>query len=450
MPFDDKITDFVWNTYAGAVNLTSTIDRHAGQLATQVRDKITGRTPPPPPPPPPAPVSTTLYNDLTDWVNKNRWTAAVGLSVLSLSGFGAYSFLHHHRLRKPLKRRAKRASNGARKEVVVIAGTSGSIHDALTKSLATDLERRGFIVFMVVNSLDDEQMVLHNIGGRDIRPLHIDLLDPDSARQTVDKFAANLQSPVLAFPGAAPHQLHFAGMVVVAATADIPSQSSSGPHPTGPVETIAFSDWSDTLNLRLLSPFVTMQLFLSPLRNSASSRLIVLTPSIISSLAPPFHAPEAAAVAAIDAFSTTLRRELLPLGVHVSQLKLGSFDFSCSSTSSSSTRVRRSAPETAEGAQSAYAHHFTNSTSERAFRGSNLRELHHAVFDALTTAKPRKLVRVGSGSWVYEVVGRWAPDSWVMWMLGSGRKAEEEERARVVSRSASEESLRGSMTWEKV
>lgn len=53
---------------------------------------------------------------------------------------------------------------------------AGSPHDPISKSLALDMERRGFIVFVVVNSIEDEQLVMSE-GGGDIKPLNIDILD---------------------------------------------------------------------------------------------------------------------------------------------------------------------------------------------------------------------------------------------------------------------------------
>lgn len=53
---------------------------------------------------------------------------------------------------------------------------AGSPHDPISKSLALDMERRGFIVFVVVNSIEDEQLVVGE-GRGDIRPLNIDILD---------------------------------------------------------------------------------------------------------------------------------------------------------------------------------------------------------------------------------------------------------------------------------
>jgi hypothetical protein len=53
-------------------------------------------------------------------------------------------------------------------------------------------------------------------------------------------------------------------------------------------------------------------------------------------------------------------------------------------------------------------------------KGSPLRELHNAVFDAMTTRKGGT-VRVGMGSSAYEFVGAWVPKGLVGWMMGMRR-----------------------------
>ena len=50
----------------------------------------------------------------------------------------------------------------------------GSPHEAITKSVASDLERRGYIVFVTVASTEEER-VIQNEGREDIRSLWLDL-----------------------------------------------------------------------------------------------------------------------------------------------------------------------------------------------------------------------------------------------------------------------------------
>src|SRR5204863_4633804 len=51
-------------------------------------------------------------------------------------------------------------------------------------------------------------------------------------------------------------------------------------------------------------------------------------------------------------------------------------------------------------------------------QASPLRELHNAVFDSLTQPRPRRVLRVGNGSLIYEIIGNWVPPSTIAWMLG--------------------------------
>ena len=50
----------------------------------------------------------------------------------------------------------------------------GPATSPLTRSLALDLERRGFLVYIVVNAVEDEQIVLDE-SRVDIRPLLLDI-----------------------------------------------------------------------------------------------------------------------------------------------------------------------------------------------------------------------------------------------------------------------------------
>ena len=71
------------------------------------------------------------------------------------------------------KRRAKKAANGARLEVVVVAGSPS---EAITRSITLDLERRGFIVYIVCNTIEEEVLV-QNESRPDIKPLMIDIVN---------------------------------------------------------------------------------------------------------------------------------------------------------------------------------------------------------------------------------------------------------------------------------
>lgn len=60
-------------------------------------------------------------------------------------------------------------------------------------------------------------------------------------------------------------------------------------------------------------------------------------------------------------------------------------------------------------------------------KGSSLRELQNGVFDAIVRGKGKGgTVFVGSGSWMYNFVGRCVPGGVVGWMLRAGSKKVEQ------------------------
>jgi hypothetical protein len=127
------------------------------------------------------------------------------------------------------------------------------------------------------------------------------------------------------------------------------------------------------------------------------------------------------------------------MGIPVAHFKLGAFD--CGAINgrhhlqqSPSNATRADVLAWSATARAAYARNFVaqaqragnrgclfGGSSAGGPRGSHLRELHNAVFDALTTKKPQRVWRIGSGSLVYDIVGRWVPSGIVGWMLGIRR-----------------------------
>lgn len=171
-------------------------------------------------------------------------------------------------------------------------------------------------------------------------------------------------------------------------------------------------------------------------------KVLVFTPSIISSINPPFHAPEATVSSALSAFTEVLTAELRPLGIPVTHMQLGTFDFTgfqpAKHTHPSQRGLLEGGPgidadatETLmwpENARHAYGRNFVmQSTSAisagriRGLKGSSLRHLHNAVFDVIDGSITSGTVRVGLGASVYGFVGRWVPRGLVSWMMGIRR-----------------------------
>jgi hypothetical protein len=71
-------------------------------------------------------------------------------------------------------------------------------------------------------------------------------------------------------------------------------------------------------------------------------------------------------------------------------------------------------------------------------KGSPLRELHNAVFDAMERGRGGT-IRVGMGSAIYGFVGTWIPRGLVGWIMGI-RKVDKSNWAAVESESSSDSS----------
>ncbi|KAF3762084.1 hypothetical protein M406DRAFT_293731 [Cryphonectria parasitica EP155] len=424
--------------YSGEV--ADAIDRHVDKIADQVREALSAQDwlpdairPRSRPTPPPAALAcpASLYEKGQAWVSRHK--VLTGIVVLVA---GVVIYRGYKKSRSARKaRRARRARNGARLEVVVIAGSPNL---PLTRSLALDLERRGFIVFIACNTLDDETTVqnMQNITRPDIRPLGIDITDPPSAGASIERFAQYLQTPHAAVPGAKPNYLTLRSVIL------IPSLS----YQTSPIATIPPSSFADLFNTHLLRPILTIQAFLPLLTarlastgDRAPPRVLVFTPSIISSINPPFHAPEATVCSALAAFTDVLAGELRPLSIPVTHVQLGTFDFAGFTPAALrySSAVQQGllpAPSSAEtlawpeAARHTYGRNFVSTSSSaisagrvRGLRGSSLRDLHHTVFDVIDGSNTSSVVRVGLGADLYGFVGRFVPRSLVGWMMGMRR-----------------------------
>jgi len=128
------------------------------------------------PPPPTArrgpKIPPGYFESSREWVLEHR---AVTAAVIAFVGTGAFIIWRRRRSDRA-KRRAKKAKNGSRTEVVVLAG---SPHSPLTRSLSRELERRGFIVYIPVDSLSEEQ-IIQSESRADIRPLSLDITSVSS------------------------------------------------------------------------------------------------------------------------------------------------------------------------------------------------------------------------------------------------------------------------------
>lgn len=159
--------------------ITANIETHFVSVAASINETLRStpwlpdsikpsRRPPPPSSSvaPTVPVGYLKYSQ--DWIERHR---ALTAAIVAFVGTGAFIIWRRRKRFNNTKRRARRAKNGSRTEVVVLAG---SPYSPLTRSLSLDLERRGFVVYIPVSNLAEEQLV-QSESRVDIRPLNLDI-----------------------------------------------------------------------------------------------------------------------------------------------------------------------------------------------------------------------------------------------------------------------------------
>ncbi|KAL8945987.1 MAG: hypothetical protein Q9222_007553 [Ikaeria aurantiellina] len=383
--------------------IADSLDTVTDQIATSLRtvmgdsDWFPDFKPPPPPPPPTLTAKPLGYFAASkDWVSRHR---AVTAAIVCFFGTGAYLIWRQRRANR-VKRRARRAKNGQRTEVVLLAGPPSA---PLTRSLSLDLERRGFIVYIPAVTLGQERLIQAE-SKSDIRPLHLDVTSPSSLSSAIRKFT-NLLDPA----NAPKHPLNFASFILL-------PQNSHPPQPQS-IADLSSDDWSDTFSEHLLYPFTIVHTFL-PLALSKNASILFLTPTNTSTLLPPLHAPENVIAGATHNYISTLRKELTATSTqtNIVRFKLGAFD-----TGSDRDALKMAVALTHDGASLPSV-----STEQRRIRGTPLRELHLKVFDA--------------------IVGRVMPEGLVGWMLGFNTRTEE---TRAEEKKV-DEKMYESPSWERV
>ena len=351
-----------------------------------------------------------------------------------------------------------------------------NVHDPLSRSLAADLERRGYIVYVTVSSQIEHDLLERGSDAKpDVRPLWIDLTSsvPNSAKDIHPNLVPIhdlITQPQVHNRGngfaAQKYMCSLAGIVLMPAT-------DSG---KTPLVSLPSHDIIDTVNTRLLSPMLTVQQFLPMLTSvSQPTSIIVAYPSIPSSLNPPLQAVLSATTSALSSFTRSLRSELLLLQrtnaqpVQVTEVKIGNLDLGTTPTFSRSQNARdleaaskhqSSSPARSTAPQQALPWHWHSSQRAEmlrrtygqvasSVRGSPVRTFHNAVFDVLyanrhlrpvseqnystilrglpvllSSRGPGGVVYAGRGAWIYDklssssLVPRSLVDTIVRWRSG--------------------------------
>ncbi|KAL8670422.1 MAG: hypothetical protein Q9168_005034 [Polycauliona sp. 1 TL-2023] len=375
-----------------------------------------------PSPPPPATIATPLgyFEASKDWVSRHR---AITAAVVCFLGTGAF-LIWRERRRNRVKRRARRGKNGQRTDVVILAGPPSA---PLTRSLSLDLERRGFIVYIPVNSLWEERLIQAE-SKADIHPLHLDVTSPSSLASTIRKVTALLHPSE-----AAKYPLRFVSLIIL-------PQTPSPPRTHG-IAQISADSWSDAFSIHLLSPFTLIQAIL-PLMIPHKSSLLFLNHTNSPSLSPPLTGEANVVAHALDSYISTFRKEFAAIGdINIVQFKLGAIDYESDRDALQMAVALRYDDRATSNPKS------DRLPEEKKVRGSPFRQLHLEVFDAIV-GKRRGTVYVGRGARTYGILGKIIPQGIAQWMLSL--KAQEEKGQDQKIEGDHADGSQGSPGWEKV
>ncbi|ODV59614.1 DUF1776-domain-containing protein [Ascoidea rubescens DSM 1968] len=265
-----------------------------------------------------------------------------------------------------ITRKANKLDNGIRTDVIIIIG---SPVESLIRMIARDLEKRGFVIYITAIN-DNELNYIKNENSTDIRPLKIgNLSSLEDLKLSLSKFNSFINS----FQSQS-HSINKNNnsnnnnntnnnsnsffLYKIMGVLVIPDLYYS----IGPIENSSLKNWNNQINTKLLMPLTLLSNgFLNILRNNyniindsikkannssslflspsyySKSKVILLTPSIISSINLPFHSLESICLNSLKILILSLSRELsnsYKNNIQFINLNLGSFDISSNSNSS--------------------------------------------------------------------------------------------------------------------
>ncbi|EPX73426.1 DUF1776 family protein [Schizosaccharomyces octosporus yFS286] len=240
---------------------------------------------------PATPPVQTLGDRLGRLINRNRAAIGLGSAAIFLAGLSYYKRYDYVK-----KRRAPRAPNHQKTQVVVL-----SAWNSLASIVAHDLDRRGFIVVVLVRDASEAATV-----SLQQRPYIQSLIVTQN--EAVERFLSSFSNQ----KGPTEYALRLRGLVLV---------------PTGdslytPIENISKDAWFHAFQ-QLSESFANVSRLI-PVLKDQKSRIIGLSHGILSAYEPPNYAIPSILSSSIETFLHTLKRES---GLRVVCIKLGNLSF---------------------------------------------------------------------------------------------------------------------------
>lgn len=264
---------------------------------------------------------------------------------------------------------------------VVVTGASTGIGHAC----ALHLDRIGFRVFAGVRRDEDAER-LRDQGSERLRPVIVDVTDAATIQKAAEEVATALGDEPLR------------GLV-----------NNAGIAVSGPVEFLPIEEIRKQLEVNFIGQVAVTQAFLPMLRRAGGR--VVNIGSVGGEVALPFLSPYAASKHAIEGFSDSLRREIEPLGVHVSVVRPGAIQSSIwERGNAAADEVLAKVPPDALEIYGKAVSGARAAANQRARDAIPAQEVADVVEHALTADRPRTRYVVGRTAKAMVALERWLPD----------------------------------------
>ncbi|CAK9437028.1 uncharacterized protein LODBEIA_P14910 [Lodderomyces beijingensis] len=340
-------------------------------------------------------------------ISKNKTAMILGIG-LGIAG-GVYFFMNWPRDSHTRRRRVSKLTNGGRTDVVLLIG---SPTEPLTRAIALDFDKRGFIVYLtILDSIDAKYISSH--------PLCEDINYLDFTHGTIEDnllhFKQVIKAPAYAFPGAHPHRLRLKSIIFA------PSLF----FPIGPIENVGVNTWQK-LSDRFMMYLKLLSGGLIQLVRSQAVRVISICPNNLSALNVAYNGPESVFQNQLKSLFTVLSKELKQHGVFVTQVKLGNVCLSHQKLGSNSrieslvnTEVRAWTSEMRELYSSDFvrSQYVSNRVKGSGGHGKPAKELFHLLYDLTYSKRPPTIAYCGKGARWYEYIARGLPHSWITFLF---------------------------------
>lgn len=266
---------------------------------------------------------------------------------------------------------------------VVVTGASTGIG----RTTALHLDSLGMTVHAGVRKRADADE-LATVGSERLRPLKIDVTEPDEIAAAAEQVRATCGSEGLR------------GLV-----------NNAGVAVPGPIEFIPMADFRNQIEVNLIGQVAVTQAFM-PLLRAGAGRVVNIT-SIGGRIAFPFMGAYHAAKFGLEATSDALRRELQPWGIHVAVIEPGSVATAIwERGEATADRVRGEMPPPAEDFYGETLDRYAGVLKKTAERGVDPAEVAKAVEHAITSSRPKTRYLVGTDAKIQARVAKYLPDRW--------------------------------------